>query len=110
MLSFLLIGAGLAGLFVSPRRWPHALGLIAVPALYVGGVVFGLGLMITYDIDPGLSGRYALSLGAAARARAGGLVTGRWAQRALRGALRRRVLRDHLHRHGQRDSASRMNW
>ena len=42
VLSFLVIGAGLAGLFVSPRRWPNALGLIAVPALYVGGVVFGL--------------------------------------------------------------------
>jgi hypothetical protein len=61
VLSFLLIGAALAGLFVSRRRWPHALGLILVPLLYVGGVVLGLGLMINYDIDPGLSGRYALS-------------------------------------------------
>jgi hypothetical protein len=62
VLSFLLIGAALAGLFVSHRRWPHALGLILVPLLYVGGVVLGLGLMINYDIDPGLSGRYALSV------------------------------------------------
>jgi hypothetical protein len=61
-LGFLLIGAGLAGLFVTPRRWPQALGLIAVPMLYVGGVVFGVGLMRTYDIDPGLSGRYGLSM------------------------------------------------
>lgn len=62
LLSFLLIGTGLSGLFVAPRRWPHALGLIAVPALYLGGVVFGLGLILTYDIDPGLAGRYGLSL------------------------------------------------
>jgi hypothetical protein len=82
-LTFLLIGSGLAGLFLSPRRWFNALGLIAVPALYVGGVVFGLGLMNTYDIDPGLSGRYALSLGAVLVLVLAASVTGRWAQRAL---------------------------
>jgi len=83
VLSFLLIGGGLAGLFVSPRRWPNVLGLIAVPALYVGGVVFGLGLMTTYDIDPGLSGRYALSLGAVLVLVLAASATGRWTQRAL---------------------------
>lgn len=83
VLSFLLIGGGLAGLFLSPRRWFNALGLIAVPALYVGGVVFGLGLMATYDSDPGLSGRYGLSLGAVLLLVVGASVTGKWAQRAL---------------------------
>lgn len=82
-LGFLLIAGGLSGLFVSPRGWPHALGLIAVPALYVGGVVFGLGLMRTYDIDPGLSGRYALSLGALLVLVLAASVTGRWPPRAL---------------------------
>ena len=80
MLSFLLIASGLAGLFVSPRRWQHTLGLIAVPSLYIGGVVFGLGLMTTYDIDPGLSGRYALSLGALLVLVLAASLTGRWAR------------------------------
>jgi hypothetical protein len=83
VLTFLLIGAGLSGLFVSPRRWPHALGLIAVPSLYVGGVVFGFGLMRTYDIDPGLSGRYALSLGALLVLVLAAALSGKWARWAL---------------------------
>jgi hypothetical protein len=82
-LSFLIIAGGLAGLFLSPRRWFNTLGLIAVPALYVGGVVFGLGLMTTYDIDPGLSGRYALSGGAVLVLVLAASMTGRWAQLAL---------------------------
>jgi hypothetical protein len=61
-LSFLVMGAALAGLFVVPRRWPHVLGLISVPLLYVGGAAFGMAVVRTYDSNPGLSGRYALSL------------------------------------------------
>jgi hypothetical protein len=83
VLTFLLIGAGLSGLFVSPRRWPHALGLIAVPALYVGGVVFGFGLMRTYDIDPGLSGRYAVSLGSLLVLVLAAALAGKWGRWAL---------------------------
>jgi hypothetical protein len=83
LLSFLLIGAGISGLFVTARRWSHVLGLIGVASLYVGGVVFGIGLMITYDIDPGLSGRYALSLGALLLLVLAASLSGRWTQRAL---------------------------
>jgi hypothetical protein len=61
-LSFLLMGSALAGLFVVPRRWPHVLGLISVPLLYAGGAAFGLAVVRTYGTNPGLSGRYALSL------------------------------------------------
>jgi hypothetical protein len=82
-LGFLLIGAGLGGLFVTPRRWNHVLGLISVASLYLGGVAFGLSLMLTYDIDPGLSGRYALSLGPLLILVLAASVTGRWSQRAL---------------------------
>jgi hypothetical protein len=82
-LTFLLMGAGVSGLFVAARRWSHVLGLIGVTALYVGGVVFGIGLMITYDIDPGLSGRYALSLGALLLLVLAASLSGRWTQRAL---------------------------
>jgi hypothetical protein len=64
MLGFLLIGGGLAGMFVSPRRWQHVLGLISVPALYVGGVVLGLGFMVGFGTNAGagVSGRYGLSV------------------------------------------------
>lgn len=63
-LGFLLIAGGLAGLFVSPRRWPHVVGLISVPALYLGGVVLGLGFMVGFGTDAGegVSGRYAMSV------------------------------------------------
>jgi len=63
-LSFLLIGGALAGLFVTPRGWQHVVGLISVPALYLGGVVLGLGFMLGFGTNAGggLSGRYALSL------------------------------------------------
>ena len=83
ILTFLLIGAGLAGLFTAPRRWPHALGLICVPMLYVGGVIFGLGVMLNYDIDPALSGRYALSMAPLLLLVLAALLTGRWAQRTV---------------------------
>jgi hypothetical protein len=79
-LGLLLIAAGLAGLFVTPRRWPQALGLIAVPMLYVGGVVFGVGLMRTYDIDPGLSGRYGLSMAPLLILVLAASLTGKWAR------------------------------
>jgi hypothetical protein len=55
-----LMAGALAGLFAAPRRWPHVLGLIAVPALLLGGVGLGLSLILTYRIDPGLGGRYGI--------------------------------------------------
>jgi hypothetical protein len=83
VLSFLVIGAALSGLFVSRRRWQHALGLISVPLLYVGGLIFGLGLMINYDIDPGLSGRYGLSMGPVLVLVLAATLDGKWSQRCL---------------------------
>jgi hypothetical protein len=83
VLTYLLLGGALAGLFVTVRRWSHVLGLIGFASLYVGGVVFGVGLMITYDIDPGLSGRYALSLGPLLLLVVAAALSGRWAQRAV---------------------------
>jgi hypothetical protein len=83
ILTYLLLGGALSGLFVAVRRWPHVLGLIGFASLYVGGVVFGVGLMITYDIDPGLSGRYALSLGPLLLLVVAAALSGGWAQRTL---------------------------
>jgi hypothetical protein len=62
VLAYLVIAGALAGLFVSPRRWSHWLGLVSVPVLYVGGVVLGISVYLTYNSDPGLSGRYGLVL------------------------------------------------
>jgi hypothetical protein len=82
-LSFLVIGAALAGLFVSPRRWPHLLGLILVPVLYVGGLILGAGLMVSYRIDPGLTGRYALSLAPLLMLVLAASLAGKWPHRVL---------------------------
>jgi hypothetical protein len=62
LLKFLLLAAALSALFVTPRRWAHALGLISFGTLLAGGVAFGEGLHVTYNIDPGLSGRYGLAM------------------------------------------------
>jgi hypothetical protein len=80
----LLLGAGsLTGLFVSPRRWSHYLGLITVPVLYLGGVALGLALVISYDIDPGLSGRYGLSVAPLMVLVLADSLTGAWPKRAV---------------------------
>jgi hypothetical protein len=83
LLAFVVIAGGLAGLFVTPRRWPHVLGLVAVPALYLGGVALGLSLVVTYQIDPGLGGRYGLSIAPLLVLALAGALEGRWAQRAV---------------------------
>jgi hypothetical protein len=62
VLSYLLMGGALAGLFVSRRRWSHVLGLIAVPTLYLGGVALGVAIVRTYRMPPGLGGRYGMSM------------------------------------------------
>jgi hypothetical protein len=81
--SFLLMAAALAGLFVSPRRWQHALGLTSVVVAYLGGVALAVSLILTFDVDPGLSGRYSLSLAALLTLVLAASVAGRWAERSL---------------------------
>jgi hypothetical protein len=81
MIAFLLIAGGLAGLFTSQRRWYHVVGLISVPALYVGGVVLGLGFMLAFDTDAGggVSGRYAMSAAPLLLIVLGASLRGKWA-------------------------------
>jgi hypothetical protein len=62
LLMYLLVAGGLAGLFVRRRQWFHWMGLVTVPLLYVGGVALGISIWRTYNTDPGLSGRYGMSL------------------------------------------------
>ncbi|HEY6318861.1 MAG TPA: hypothetical protein VI462_13375 [Acidimicrobiia bacterium] len=83
IVGYLLIAGALAGLFVSPRRWSHWLGLITVPALLAGGYLFGLGQRIHYAIDPGLPGRLALGAAPLLVLPLIATVRGRWAVRGL---------------------------
>jgi hypothetical protein len=83
LLRFLLLAGALAGLFVSPRRWFHWLGLLIVPILLAGGFLFGLGLRINYSIDPSLSARYALPVAPLLILTLIAAVRGRWVVRGL---------------------------
>jgi hypothetical protein len=84
-LAFLLIGGGLSGMFVSPRRWPHVLGLISVPALYLGGVILGIGFIIGFDTNAGsgISGRYGMSVAPLLLLALAASLRGRWAVGAV---------------------------
>jgi hypothetical protein len=62
VLQYVVVAGGLAWLFVRPRQWSHWLGMVTLPALYIGGVVLGVSVYRTYDANPGLSGRYGLAL------------------------------------------------
>lgn len=82
-LGYLLLAGALAGMFTSPRRWNHWLGLVTIPVVYVLGVILGLGVALSYDANPGLSGRYALSIAPLLILVLGASLVGRWAVRAL---------------------------
>jgi hypothetical protein len=56
----LLLVGGLAGFVVRPRKWPQWTGLLSIPVLYLGGIALGVAIWRTYDVDPGVTGRYAL--------------------------------------------------
>jgi hypothetical protein len=84
-LRFVFAGAALAGLFVSRRRWPHVVGLITLPALFLGGVALGLSLSLTYDMDPVISARHGLSLTPTLAIVLAASVVGRWSRWALAG-------------------------
>jgi hypothetical protein len=62
LLGYLFIAGGAAGLFVRRRQWNHWLGLLTLPVLFVGGIILGVGIWLTYNADPGLGARYGLPL------------------------------------------------
>jgi hypothetical protein len=62
VLTFVVLGGALSGLFVRPRQWSHWVGLVALPVLYVGGFAFGFSSWLTYNADPGLVSRYGLAV------------------------------------------------
>ena len=78
VLRILLLAGGLAGLFVHRRRLYHWMGLSSVASLYLGGFLLGVGLWLNYDIDPGLSGRYGMSLGPFLALGLVAAIRGRW--------------------------------
>jgi hypothetical protein len=83
VLGFLIIAAALGGLFTSPRRWNHWLGLLWLPIVYVIGAVFGLSIILSYESDPGLSGRYALSAAPLLLLVLAASLVGKWSVRAV---------------------------
>jgi hypothetical protein len=70
---------------VSRRRWSHWVGLVTVAMLYVGGIVLGASVYLTYRTDPQIQGRYGLALvpllimALVASARGRWIVWGLWA-------------------------------
>ncbi len=57
------VAAGLgAGAFVAVRTWWSVSGPPTLALLYVAGVVIGYGIWRSYDINPSVSGRYALPM------------------------------------------------
>ena len=63
MFAMLALVAGLAaGAFTPERKWWSVAGPIVLACLYLGGVVIGIGIWRAYDINPGVSGRYALPM------------------------------------------------
>ena len=55
-----LIGAGMAGAFVASKNWWRLAGPLALTAQYFGAVALGIGIWRSYDMTPGLVGRYGL--------------------------------------------------
>jgi len=62
-LGMLTIVAGLAaGAYARERTWWSVSGPIVLTCLFVGGIIIGVGIWRAYDINPGVSGRYALPM------------------------------------------------
>jgi hypothetical protein len=83
--EYLLLAAGLAGLFIKPRKWAHWLGLFSMASLYVGGILLGIGVWRTYNVDPSLSGRYGLAVAPLLALALVATLRGKWVTRALGG-------------------------
>jgi hypothetical protein len=79
----LFLAGGLAGIFVGRRRWYHWMGLSSVATLYLGGLVLGIGLWLSYDIDPSLAGRYGMSVAPFLALGLVAAIRGRWVLGAL---------------------------
>lgn len=81
----LLLAAGLAWIFVAPRRWPHVLGAACIASMVVVTYALGIAFYLSYHADGNFSARYvlsaapvlALALAGAARGRAATI--GLWA-------------------------------
>jgi hypothetical protein len=63
LVTIVAVVAGLgAGAFVAKRTWWSVSGPPTLGLLYIAGVVIGYGIWRSYDINPGVSGRYALPI------------------------------------------------
>jgi hypothetical protein len=62
LVEYLFVASGLGVAIVEKRQWSHWLGGASLVGLYLGGLVLGIGLWRTYNVDPSLSGRYGLAV------------------------------------------------
>ena len=83
VLAYVALAGALSGLFVAPRRWFHWVGLVSVPALFVGGVAMGYAMHYSYKIDPQVGSRYGVALAPFLVVALVGAVRGRWVVRGL---------------------------
>jgi hypothetical protein len=81
--EYLLLGAGLAIAFVRRKTWAHWTGFLSLVVLYVGGIVLGIGIWLTYRCDPALSSRYGLAIAPLLVLALVALVRGRWVLASL---------------------------
>ena len=59
---YTLVAGCAAGAFVASRKWWSAIGPLVLVGLYAGGIAIGIGIWRTYNINPSVSGRYALPM------------------------------------------------
>jgi hypothetical protein len=78
LVEYLVIAGGLSGIFAKRKNWAHWTGLLSLVLLYLGGMVLGIGLWRTYDVDPSLSGRYGLSVAPLLALALASTLRGRW--------------------------------
>lgn len=69
-----------SALFVTHRRWPQALGMIALTVLCAGGLVLAVGFMVLYDQDPAPNLRYGISMAPLLVLAFAAALVGRWAR------------------------------
>ena len=62
MTAFVVIASLGSAAFTKQRAWWTTTGSVLLVSLYLGGVVIGTGIWFSYDVNPGVSARYALPM------------------------------------------------
>jgi hypothetical protein len=62
VVAFAVVAALSGGAFTKERSWWASSGPVILVGLYVGGIAIGTGIWLSYDVNPGVSARYALPM------------------------------------------------